>query len=136
VSVSVNRKTLLRSKTVTSVLIMLSVLLLVLSCPVKRFIRLNQNILASNDIGIKQKTGLTTSLRYNSSCCCSAIQKTVAAQKSVFSSHPKPDQNFSETAMQSGLDMKCFLRRSKSILADAGHKFSPPLFLQHRSLLI
>lgn len=133
---SANRKTLLR-KIATPVLIMLAVLLLILSCLLKRFLKLNQNTPTSVDRGVKPKTGLSTSTRYNSNCCCSSSQKIVSAQENKFSSHPKPDQNFAETGAPSVFDINFFLSRSENTLANPENKFSPlPLFLQHRSLLI
>lgn len=134
---SVNNKSYVRNKTVTKVFLALSVLILILSCPLKRFLQLNQNTHVSLQQGVKQKAGLTTSVRYSSNCCCSVKQTTIVAQENKFSSHSNPDQSFAEFTTQSGFDIHYTLSRSKSIVTDPETKFSSlPLFLQHRSLLI
>jgi hypothetical protein len=133
---SINNKTFVRNKTVTTVLLTLSVLILILSCPLKRFLQLNQNTPVSIESRIKQKTGLAILVRTSNSCF-SASQKTVLVQENKFSSHPKPDQNVTECNTQSGFDINYFLSRSKSVIAYSENRISSlPLFLQHRSLLI
>lgn len=134
---SINNKSFVRNKIVTTVLLALSVFMLILSCPLKRFLQVNQNTPVSVERGIKQKTGLAASIRYSSNCCCSVKQTTIVTQENKFSSHPKPDQDFAESTAQSGFDIHYALSRSKSVVANREHKFSSlPLFLQHRSLLI
>lgn len=134
---SINNKTIVRNKTVMTVFLALSVIILLLSCPLKRFLQLNQNTPVNVERGISQKTGLAASIRYSSNCCCSVKQTIIGAQENKFSSHPKPDQNFAESTAQSGFDIHYALSRSKSVVTNSEHKFSClSLFLQHGSLLI
>ena len=115
----------------------LSVLMLILSCPVKKFLEINDNMPVSVEKGIKQKTGLAISARYNSNYCCFAKEMTVVEHENQFSSHSKPGKNFAEFAAQTGFDIHYFLSRSKSRISNAEYTLlSLPLFLEHRSLLI
>lgn len=127
----------LRNKIVTAVLLSLSVLVLVLSCPLKRFLQTNQNTWSNVERGSSQKAGFANTVRYHSNCCCTSLHKTVIAQENKMTSHPGPVQHFGTLTGQSGFDIQYFLSRSETIVARPVHNLSPlPLFLQHRSLLI
>lgn len=134
---SINSTTSLRNKRHTKVLLALSVVMLILSCPLKRILQVNLNTPVSVERVFKQKSGSATSIRYNFNSSCSPDQNTVVALESKFSSHPKPHQNFAEFTAQSGFDIPYSLSRSKRLVANPEFQLSSlPLFLRHRSLLI
>lgn len=134
---SINKDGIAGNKTFTKVLLALSVLLLVLSCPIKRFFQLN----TLSSVGIqkteRQKAKVNSGVQYNSGC--SAQERTVPANQNELNSYSKQDQNFfGNSNVQPGFDINYFLSRIKKAdhSSDVSFTSSLPLFLQKRSLLI
>lgn len=122
---------------ITSALVFaLAVLLLVVSCPLKRFLQLN----TGSSISFRKGTSLqtATSTNYQAASCCSIKKKIVLVEASK-SKQAKPTAHvFVIHTEQSGFEIHDYLSRTDvNLHLTLPARLSPlPLFLQHRRLLI
>jgi hypothetical protein len=120
----------------SALLFALAVLLLVVSCPVKRF--LNLNYTSSTQQSSKQENQSGKTAIYNITSCCSLKQKIILVKGSFKKQYAPAHEIVLTSNRQYGFDINYFLSRIRSNHLRSAHTtlFSPPLFLQHRRLLI
>jgi hypothetical protein len=133
---SANKQNTIGRRFSSALLFALAVLLLAVSCPVKRFF--NTNFANSTQQNSKQESQPGKAAKYQSTSCCSLKQKTILVKASFKKQNaPAPDVVLTGNS-QSGFDINHFLSRTRSNQLSSAPTTIPslPLFLQHRRLLI
>lgn len=124
-------------KIYSAIVFVLAFLLLVASCPLKKFLHLNNN--SSFNFQNESQTPTSATTNYSASSCCSVKQKTVLVKAPELTQAKTFQIFFTDQVSQKGFAIYNFLSR----LDEVQHSsfpvatYSPlPLFLQHRRLLV
>lgn len=133
---SANKQNTIGRRFSSALLFALAVLLLAVSCPVKRFF--NTNFANATQQSSKEESQPGKAAKYQSISCCSLKHKTILVKASFKKQNaPVPDVVLTGNS-QSGFDINYFLSRTRNNHFRSAHSTvsSLPLFLQHRRLLI
>jgi hypothetical protein len=135
---SINIKALATNKGRTALLFLLTVLMLVVSCPFKRLLQIESNPQAAAQSSVKWNSADRKVATYQTGCSCAKKQKITLVKfevnkQTLPASDFLADQNF-----QTGFSLHYFLSGLETQYSHSAFTSFPPLplFLQHRRLLI
>lgn len=132
----INSKVAVRDRIIAKAFLILSVLLLILSCPIKRFFQINAVSPVNFSKTEKQTANVHSHVRYVSGCAAGE-KNIVSHDQSTIHAKSSPQQTNNANA-PSGFDLNYFLSRIRNQASSSPSVLisSLPLFLQKRSLLI
>ncbi|MBN8717988.1 hypothetical protein SAMN05444410_101367 [Hydrobacter penzbergensis] len=123
-------------KVSSAMIFVLAVLLLVVSCPLKRFLQTNAGSSITFQKGTKAQT--ITNTNYKAASCCSIKKKVVLVEAAKLKQTKPASTLLTIYNQQSGFSIHHYLSSLDAHVYPSGSiKLSSlPLFLQHRRLLI
>lgn len=132
---SAEHKFFAQGRPATRMVLALSALILILSCPIKRYFQIGAPAQMGTHTVVKQKQEREASARVDASC--SSVRENEVVRIPDFSAQQQLHHDFVAEHHSSGFGISYYLSRSKNRTARSENTSSfLPLFLQHRSLLI